>query len=173
MRYFITALALLLSACDADTDSSAKPKSLALPADAVGYFCNMTVSLHNGPKGQIFLRGQKDPIWFVSVRDTLAFTRLPEEAHKVQAIYVTDMGVAQNWDQPENNSWREADNVWFVVDSKAKGGMGSSEIVPFSDKEKAMAFIATNGGKLLKISDIDTISLLGSSDDTDDKKTEM
>lgn len=163
LKYILMSMAFVVSACGTEGSEVAKPPARALTDDALGYFCGMTVSNHDGPKGQIFLKGQKDPIWFVSVKDTLAFTRLPEESHKVQAVYVTDMGVAQNWDQPEGDSWRDADDLWFVVGSKVIGGMGNSEIVPFADKNKAKEFAAINKGKLLKMTDIDTDTLLGDS----------
>jgi hypothetical protein len=46
---------------------------------------------HPGPNGQIFIKGQAEPVWFASVRDTVAFTLLPEEPKDVTAIYVNDM----------------------------------------------------------------------------------
>ncbi len=39
----------------------------------------MTVLDHNGPKGQVFLTNRQQPLWFTSVCDTIAFTRLPEQ----------------------------------------------------------------------------------------------
>ena len=74
---------LFVGACG-ESETVSAPDPIALPDDALGYFCGMTVKMHDGPKGQIFLKDQAEPIWFVSVRDTLAFTRLPDEAHRVK-----------------------------------------------------------------------------------------
>lgn len=162
-RLSVTGLvvSLVLSACGQE-NSAEKPAPFALPDTAIGYFCGMTVTNHNGPKGQIFLKGQSEPLWFVSVRDTLAFTRMPDEAHKVRAVYVTDMGVAGNWDQPEDESWREADRLWYVAGAAVQGGMGGNELVPFADKAKAEAFITNHGGSLLHgVEAVETDLLLG------------
>ena len=74
---------LMVAGCDeaptsgAGAGAGAVAVAAELDADAIGYYCNMTVANHPGPKGQAFVAGKDAPLWFSSVRDTLAFTRLP------------------------------------------------------------------------------------------------
>jgi len=159
----IISVAMMLSACDGEQVAE-EPTPIDLPDTAIGYFCGMTVVHHSGPKGQVFLKSQSEPIWFVSVRDTLAFTRMPDEAHRVRAVFVTDMGVAESWDQPGDASWRDAKTAWFVVGSTVKGSMGGSEVVPFTNKAEAEAFVKENGGQIERMNDIATEKLLGDGD---------
>jgi copper chaperone NosL len=119
-----------------------------LTADAIGYYCNMIVVNHDGPKGQIFLSDHDEPLWFTSVRDTLAYTMLPDEPRNIAAIYVNDMGRA-SWDQPEPGTWIDARQAWYVLGSKMTGGMGAPEAVPFRERAAAEAFAATRGGEVL------------------------
>ena len=60
----------------------------------------MLVVNHEGPKGQVIIKGQDEPLWFVSVRDAIAYSRLPDEAWKVEAVYVSDIGSADSWANP-------------------------------------------------------------------------
>jgi copper chaperone NosL len=157
-------LFLMLGACSGDEVNETMPDPVALTGDDLGYFCGMTVNQHNGPKGQIFLKGQKDPIWFVSVRDALAFTKLPDEAYKVKAIYLTDMGKAITWDHPGDKSWFKADGALFVSGSSKKGGMGGGELIPFSSQAAADAFMDKFGGVIIKYKDVTDDMVLGDGD---------
>jgi len=123
------------------------PAPQELTRDAIGYFCQMTVLHHDGPKGQIFLTGQQQPLWFTSVRDTIAFTLLPGEAKNIAAIYVTDVGHA-SWDQPEPGTWIDARKAFYVVGSDRVGGMQVPEVVPFGTRKDAELFIEQHGGEV-------------------------
>lgn len=153
-----------LQGCGGDEPSPPHKSPSALTEDAIGFFCGMQVSAHSGPKGQVFLKGQDSPIWFVSVRDSLAYSRMPGEKFKISIVYVSDMGVAANWDQPGDDAWIRAEGAWYVLGSSRTGGMGMAEVVPFSDKAKAEDFIASYGGALSRLNDIATDVLLGSND---------
>ena len=142
---------LLLSCAEQNPVSPPSPQELS--RDAIGYFCHMTVLEHDGPKGQIMLSDSDHPLWFVSVRDTLAFTVLPGEPKNIAAIYVTDVGQA-NWDRPEPGTWIDAHQAWYVVGSDRMGGMGAPEIVPFGRKADAERFLMDHGGE---ITDFDSI----------------
>ena len=96
------------------------------------------------------------------MRDTLAFTMLPEEPKTLAAVYVNDMGRAQ-WEQPEPDTWIDATTAWFVVDSIRRGGMGAPEAVPFLDKLRAERFAAEKGGRVVTLEDIPREYVLGSS----------
>ena len=153
-------LAVGLSACG-DEERAELPPPAPLTQEAIGYYCNMTVREHHGPKGQIRLKSEDQPIWFSSVRDTIAFTLLPEEPKDILAIYVTDMSKAETWENPENGDWIEANSALFVIGSTRRGGMGAPEPVPFSSKEAAEKFADQFGGRIVGLSDIPDNSILG------------
>ena len=161
-RFILLALAAgLLAACDAEPEAAAPAAPVEVTAEATGRYCGMLLADHEGPKGQIHLAGRDEPIWFSSVRDTIAFTRLPEEPKNIAAIYVNDMGVARNWRQPEPGTWTEAREAWFVIASSRRGGMGAPEAVPFSDKAAAEAFRIAHGGQVVRFDDIREDYVLG------------
>jgi copper chaperone NosL len=153
-------LSAALSACS-EEETAELPPPAPLTYEAVGHFCNMTVKDHHGPKGQVLLKSQEQPVWFSSVRDTIAFTLLPEEPKDILAVYVTDMSKAQSWENPESGGWIEAKSALFVTGSSRKGGMGAPEPVPFSTKEAAEKFVDQYGGKIVSLSGIPVSSILG------------
>ena len=152
--------ALVLAACG-DRHASAPPAPKELTGEEIGYFCKMVVVDHSGPKGQIFLADAADPLWFTSVRDTLAFTRLPDEPKTIRAIYVTDEGAA-SWDHPEPGTWVDATRAWFVIDTDKRGGMGAPEVVPFRERSAADRFAGLHHGKVVNFEGVPTDRLLGS-----------
>jgi len=149
-----------LSACGND-EQVELPPPVPLTQEAIGYYCNMTVVEHQGPKGQIQLKGQSKPIWFSSARDTIAFTMLPEESKEIAVIYVTDMTDDGAWNNPEKGKWVDATTAQYVVGSSRVGGMGAPEPVPFSTVEAAELFANQYGGKVMAFSDIPEDSILG------------
>lgn len=151
-------LVLLLS-CD-KTAPVAMPSPQELTRDALGYYCLMTVVEHKGPKGQIILSDAEQPLWFTSVRDTIAFTILPGEPKNIAAIYVTDMGRA-NWDMPEAGTWIDGRRAWYVIGSERSGGMGAPEVVPFGKREDAEQFISHYGGHIVDFKSIPEDQVLG------------
>ncbi len=153
------ALLLLAAACGEEQMGEAPPPA-ELTREAIGHYCKMIVQDHKGPKGQIFLSGKPEPIWFSSVRDTLAFTLLPEEPKDIAAIYVNDMGRA-SWDQPEAGTWIEAKSAWYVIGSTRQGGMGAPEAVPFSKRADAEDFAAAHKGRVVAFSEIPSDAILG------------
>jgi copper chaperone NosL len=146
MRLVAPLVAVLMLAGCGKKDAEAPPP-VAIPADAIGHFCNMTVSEHAGPKGEVMLKGQTQPVWFTSARDAIAFTLLPEEPKDIQAIYVSDMGRSSSWERPD--SWVEARRAYFVIGSNRTGGMGAPEAVPFSERRAAEAFATAHGGQVV------------------------
>lgn len=140
----------LLVAC---TDENAQQKaSVPTPSEItredIGYYCNMIVADHLGPKGQVHIGGRDEPLWFSSVRDTIVFTMLPEEPKNIAAIYVNDMGRA-SWENPEAGTWIDARKAWYVVGSNKVGGMGAPEAVSFAAKTDAEVFAGKHGGQVV------------------------
>lgn len=144
---------LLVTGCLPDAvGETPLPKEIS--RDESGYYCGMIVADHPGPKGQVFVGDALEPIWFPSVRDTLAFLMLPGEQKNLRAVYVSDMARAMTWESPEPGSWVEAEAAWFVLGSRKRGGMGFAEAVPFGSQAAAEAFMAEHGGHLARLSEI-------------------
>lgn len=149
---------LTLSACK---EEAAKPEPQTLTDEAVGRYCGMMLAEHEGPKGQVFVQGISEPLWFSSVRDAVAFTLLPEEPKDIAAIYVSDMGAAASWAHPGPDNWTDARTASFVVGGSAEGGMGGAEAVPFADKARAETFAAETGGRVVAFDAIPPEYVLG------------
>ena len=142
-----------LSGCNFE-QANALPDPEELTEEATGHYCQMIIANHAGPKAQIFVSGQEKPFWFPSVRDAFAFIMLPGEAKNVRAFYVNDMGVAQNWDHPETDTWTDALKAVFVIDSLKKGGMNLNEVVPFSTREAAQEFTLAHKGRVVTFDEV-------------------
>ena len=152
---FLAAIPLMpLTGCKEDEAAVPPPPPQAITADAIGHYCGMNMLDHPGPKGQIILKGQTMPIWLSSVRDTFAYTMLPEESHDYRAIYVTDLEAATDPARPNLDLWTEARNAWFVIDSGFQGGMGAAEPLPFGREAAARAFAAVNGGSVKRFVEV-------------------
>ena len=166
MRRPLVAAALLaglgLAGCQGERAAQAAPPPPAeVNAEATGHYCGMLLADHEGPKGQVRLVSKKEPVWFSSVRDTLAFLRLPEEPRDIAAVYVNDMGRSKHWESPDPGAWVDPRQAWFVIDSDMRGGMGAPEAVPFSDRAAAEAFQAAHKGRVLRLADIPDAYVLG------------
>lgn len=153
-------VAIVLAACQ-ENETGVAPAAISMTEDALGHYCQMNLTEHDGPKAQIHLAGFKHPIWFSQVRDAIAYTRLPEETDEVSAVYVSDMGRAPDWTNPGIDNWVDAQRAYFVIESRSRGGMGAPEAVPFGDEEAARAFTTENGGRIVQLADIPDDYVLG------------
>lgn len=153
MRKALILTLLLLPACRDEAEVAA-PEPMTMTAEAVGYFCQMTVLDHAGPKAQIFLKDVLDPLFFGQVSDAVAFRRMPEQAGEIVAVYVSDMGAASDWARPGPDNWIAAEDAVFVTGSTRMGGMNMPEAVPFATREKADDFAAEYGGQIVSLSEI-------------------
>jgi copper chaperone NosL len=150
-----------LAGCE-QNEAALPPPPVAMTKDAIGHYCRMNLLEHSGPKGQIIVRSLIEPVWFSSARDAIAFTLLPDEPKDIQAIYVSDMGKAASWDKPGFDNWIDARKALFVIGSSARGGMGSEEAVPFSDRAAAEKFAGKNGGRIVSFAEVPRDYVLGS-----------
>ena len=150
-RLLVAIAAVALLAGCSKQEARVVPAAHTLTADATGRYCGMLLSEHAGPKGQILLEGQDTPVWFSSVRDTLTFLNLPEEAKNIAAVYVTDMAKAPSWEQPGADNWVIAGDAFFVIGSDRQGGMGGQEAVPFSTEAAAQVFIKQYHGRIVRL----------------------
>jgi copper chaperone NosL len=160
---FLIVIPVALAGCEQEATQFPQPHRMT--ADAIGHYCGMNLLEHPGPKGQIFAASLIEPVWFSSVRDTIAFTMLPDEPKDIQAIYVSDMGKAPSWDKPGADNWVEARKALFVIDSRLKGGMVGDEAVPFSNRGAAEKFAAENGGRIVTFENVPRDYVLASGED--------
>jgi copper chaperone NosL len=158
----VIAFGLALAACSGSgEEETAAPPPAQVTADATGHYCGMLLAEHEGPKGQIHLKSGAEPVWFSSVRDTIAFMRLPEEPDDIAAIYVNDMSGEPDWSMASPGPWIDAREAWFVVGSARSGGMGAPEAVPFGTEPAARAFAAEHGGEVRRLDAVPTDYVLG------------
>ena len=157
---------LLLAGCEEDDPTAGKPAPVEPTREAQGHYCGMILLDHRGPKAQIHLTGQAEPVWFSSVRDGIAFTMLPEEPKNIAAFYVNDMSIAQ-WDAPEPGTWIDAEGAWYVIGSARAGGMGAAEAVPFAERGAAERFTLNYGGRVVDLADVPQSYILSSTGPTD------
>lgn len=157
----IALCAFMLAACNQDETASTPPPPVALNSEAMGLFCGMNVLEHPGPKGQIITASRIDPFWFTSVRDTVAFTLMPDQPRDIRAIYVSDMAAAPSWEQPGATNWIDARKAFFVIESRKQGGMETAEAVPFGSRAAADAFVADHGGRVVGFDQIPKDYVLG------------
>ena len=152
--------------CSEDDDVVARPAPLEPTREASGHYCGMILVDHSGPKAQVHLPGEAEPVWFSSVRDAIAFTMLPEEPRNYTAIYVNDMGVAQ-WEAPEPDTWIDANGASYVIGSDRMGGMGVPEAVPFATREAAEGFVAAHGGRIVALTEVPESYIFAYADEDD------
>ena len=163
--FALLAVALLaLSGCGENDEIVARPAPVEPTREASGHYCGMILLDHSGPKAQVHLPDEPEPVWFSSVRDAIAFTMLPEEPRNYTAIYVNDMGVAR-WDAPEPGTWIDADAAHYVIGSERMGGMGVPEAVPFAEREAAKRFVAAHGGRIVALTEVPESYIFAHTDD--------
>lgn len=174
MKPLVLAILGLATLAACKEEIAVVPAPVKMAADAVGHYCQMTLSEHPGPKAQVHLKEVEEPLFFAQVRDAIAYQRMPEQSHAIAAIYVNDMAVAPSWEAPGNDNWIAATKAHFVVGSDKAGGMGAQELVPFSDIVTAERFAAEHGGRIAglgSIADADVLSPdVGEIGDTDESE---
>ena len=147
MKRLILALCLLLPACK---EEAPLPQPVALTVESTGYFCQMDLLGHPGPKAQIHLASFPGlPLFFSQVKDAMVYLRMPEQSDVVTVAYVSDMGAAPSWEDVGATNWIAATAAVYVIGSDAKGGMDAPEFVPFADPAKAQAFATQHGGQVV------------------------
>ena len=160
MKRLLVLAILAVAACREDVVASI-PAAVTMSDEQLGYYCQMNLSEHPGPKGQIHLSGYPVPIFFSQARDVVAYLREPERVAPITAVYVSNMSRAANWDEPGADNWILAQDAFYVVGSDATGGMGAPEVVPFETEADALAFVETHGGQVMRLDDIPTDAVLG------------
>ena len=119
--------------------------------------CGMVIAHYEGPKAEVFIKGEKEPIKFCSGRDAFTYALQPENARRLRAFYVHDMGRTE-WANPSDAALTDATKAVWVYGHDIAGVMGN-EPAGFADKNAALAFIQKHGGKLYGYTDV-TLELL-------------
>ena len=140
--------ATLLSACSAP--ESTGPAPLAIDEGSSCALDGMLLANFPGPKAQIHYEGA-DPDFFCDTVELFAVLKNQEQARKVSAVYVQDMG-ATDWDEPKDH-WIDARTAFYVHGSKKHGSMGPT-IASFAREADASRFAADHGGKLLRFDQV-------------------
>ncbi|WP_374649830.1 nitrous oxide reductase accessory protein NosL [Dongia sp.] len=142
------AVLLSMSACGPD-EAASLPPPREPDSSSVAYFCHMSLPEHEGPKAQLFLRGQADPVWFASISEAFMFlaTELAQP-HDLLAVYVNDMAQG-SWEKPAPGAWIDIEGAFYVVGSRRTSAMGEKEAVPFADKAAALTFSQQFGGEVV------------------------
>ncbi len=160
MRFvFVAVAALVLAGCKEEVVDA--PPPVDITEETVSFFCQMDVSEHGGPKGQIHLQGFPSPLFFAQVRDLVAYLKSPERDAQIIGVYVSDMGAAPSWDNAGAGNWILASEAQFVVGAQVAGGMGAPEVVPFLKTEAAQDFATEWGGDVMALDDIPAEVVLG------------
>jgi copper chaperone NosL len=148
-------IAVLAAGCSDQEMDGGPVRPVTMSEDAVGHYCQMNVLDHSGPKAQLHLAGNEHPLWFVQIRDAFAYDRMPEQTERVTAIFVSDMGAPDAaWEQPGADNWIRAQDAYYVIDSRKRGGMGASEFIPFAQKSEAEQFAMLEGGRVIPYAEI-------------------
>lgn len=150
LRLLLGAAALVAAACGPQQSATALAPAEITPATAC-ILDGMLLADFPGPKGQIHYENQKDPEFFCDTVEVFATLLRPEQARRVAAVYVQDMG-ATDWEAPKGH-WIDAKKAYFVHGSKRKGSMGPT-LGSFAQIEAAQKFAAEHGGKVLKFDEI-------------------
>ena len=130
-------------------DPMIAPKISCAPAVPEVLLAMLTIGATAAKVTPIITGSRIDPFWFTSVRDTVAFTLMPDQPRDIRAIYVSDMAQATSWEDPGATNWIDARKAFFVIESRKQGRMGAAEAVPFGDRGAAAAFAAANGGRVV------------------------
>ena len=118
-KILLTTFTLIALAACSKQDNSPPPAPQQISDSAVGHYCSMNLTEHNGPKAQIFLNGKPDkPVWFSTIKQMFGYTKLPEEPKGIHAIYVTDMGKVKDWEKPNaDTEWIDAKKAYYVIEA--------------------------------------------------------
>jgi copper chaperone NosL len=121
--------------------------------------CGMIINQFPGPKGQLFTRGNNQPLAFCSTRDMFAYALQPEHKHRVQSVFVHDVSTAE-WGDMSQAKYIDAKQAYFVIGHNQLGAMGPT-LAAFADLGAAEQFVKDHGGEIKRFEDIDQSVLNG------------
>jgi len=148
-------LGVLLAGCEeAVTDTAATvQRAMAIEQREECHLCGMLIERQPGPKGQLYEGGEASPRKFCSTRDLFAYLLDPERRHRIESVFVHDMALTP-WEHPDQETYIDAREAWFVVGSRRRGSMGPTP-ASFAERSLAEAFAEEFGGRLYRFEEID------------------
>lgn len=158
VRKFLLTLASCAVLAGCSEEAVDVPGPVAFDAHDRCILCGMVIAHYPGPKAEVFIKGAEDQaVKFCSGRDAFTFALQPENARRLIAFYIHDIGKTE-WDYPADSALMDATKAYYVYGHDVEGVMGN-EPVAFSSREKAQAFIKEHGGALYAYKDV-TLELL-------------
>jgi copper chaperone NosL len=142
-------VAALVGGCGQQEAASVAPMEIS--RDTVCTLDGMLLADFPGPKAQIHYEGADAPDFFCDTVEMFSIYLAPEQARRVRAIHVQDMGKA-DWSAPKGH-WIDARGAFYVLGSNMHGSMGPT-IGAFALEADAAAFAKEHGGKVLKFDDV-------------------
>ena len=99
-----------------------------------------------GPKAQAhYAEGRPD--FYCDLMDLFATLLAPEQKRVISAVFVQDMGKT-GWEHPTGH-WIDVKSAVYVIGSRKMGSMGPT-LASFAESADAAAFVASEGGKVLR-----------------------
>ncbi len=141
--------AVLLAACG--QQAAQNTAAIEITRETACSLDGMTLADYPGPKAQIHFATQPAPEYFCDLMEMFDIYLKPEQARKVTALYVQDMGKT-SWEAPKGE-WIDAKTAFYVVGSQKMGSMGPT-FGSFAKENDAKEFIRANGGKVYKFGEI-------------------
>ncbi len=157
--FFIIISCILVAGCNFSeaTNQSVMPETFE-DSDTC-HLCSMMITVHPGPKGQVFNKATKQVHKFCSTSDMMLWYLQGENRKLVSAMYVHDMAQSP-WKYPDDNHLIPAAEAYYVIGSKKTGSMGPT-LGSFLTESAANNFSAREAGtvlsfdKLLKVLSIE------------------
>jgi copper chaperone NosL len=110
----------------------------------------MLVSTHAGPKAQL-VRQNGDRAFFCDAKEIFEEVLDPRRGRRVDTVWFQVLDHAPWESHP--GGWAIAETLYFVGGSAKNGPMGPT-LVPFTEKEKATAFVTRHGGQIYRYQEI-------------------
>lgn len=151
-------LAVALAGCGGQKTETGAIAAQPFAAHDRCHMCGMTIAHYEGPKAEVFVKGAEDtPLKFCSGRDAFTWALQPENARRLKAFFVHDMG-STVWAKPDDKALIDATGAVFVYGHDIAGVMGD-EPAAFATRSAARAFAAEHGGRLYGYPEV-TLELL-------------
>jgi copper chaperone NosL len=144
-------ICLLLAACDKPAQASFSDAAAAFHPGDECHVCGMLIDGFPGPKGEVVERSGIRK--FCSTAEMIGWWLQPENHHDNARLYVHDMGRSP-WNAPDDAHLIDARDAFYVVGTRLKGAMGVV-LASFSSRESADKLVAEQGGRVLRLSEID------------------
>lgn len=150
---FIITVIMVAACSDESGQQKMIYKAAVMESSDECHLCGMLITRFNGPKGEIFRKGQgANVVKFCSTRDMFSYYLDPENKRNVAKMLVHDMS-EMPWSAINDEYFIDAKNAWYVIGSKKIGAMGKT-LASFGKQSDAEYFSEKFGGKVIKFEEI-------------------